>query len=340
MSLTKAWYPAVIGKKLKKSRPMQFKLFGQPFALYRDQSGQVVCVEDRCPHRGTPLSLGRVIQGQLECRYHGWRFAQQGRCSRIPTLAAGKEMPPNVHANTRACIEKYGVIWVWPEASTVSPPFPDFLFPTHPYQYRFSSWDVPVQCDLLLENLFDLSHLPFVHHNTLSRRSRAQPITFDLLDDPDAVFSANARYHSAKRKSVVETYKFIAPGLAQYEFNHVQRRNKIITQFYCVPMTKDTTRIFNYTFMKMHPLLFKLFNNPITMALGTPIAKLVTKQDKAILQGQYTNCKLGVDLKNRPVQADLLVLKYRQWAEDTSFASVWFNGYDTKACPMAAECMS
>ena len=44
------------------------------------------------------LSEGQVIDGQLECLYHGWQFNGSGQCTRIPQVsvffcsAAGREV--------------------------------------------------------------------------------------------------------------------------------------------------------------------------------------------------------------------------------------------------------
>lgn len=335
MNLKRFWYPILISKQLKKNKLIKAQIFGEPYVLYRDESNNPVCLEDRCPHRGTPLSLGKIWNGQLECSYHGWRFGENGTCLKIPTLTLDKQIPGKAHARYRACIEKHGAIWVLPEAGSDNTVlrFQDHFFPTTKsgqYLFRLSSWDVPVSYDLFIENLFDLSHLPFVHHNTLSRRSKAQPITFEIDNESDADFCGIAEYHKFKNVRFKEVYKFMAPCMAQYEFISHKNNSKIITQFYCVPFDKQKTRILCYTHMDCNPFIFKLLNNPFTLALGMPIAKLITKQDVSILQGQNQNRKLGVDLANQPVQADLLVSKYRKWATENNISSYWFQQYDNK----------
>jgi hypothetical protein len=47
-----------------------FELFGQAWVLFRSAQGGVSCVRDECAHRACPLSLGRVVDGSLECAYH------------------------------------------------------------------------------------------------------------------------------------------------------------------------------------------------------------------------------------------------------------------------------
>ena len=52
--------------------------------LYRKQSGQVVALEDRCPHRQAPLSLGKKEGDSIRCMYHGIKFDDTGKCIEVP----------------------------------------------------------------------------------------------------------------------------------------------------------------------------------------------------------------------------------------------------------------
>ena len=45
--------------------------FGQLVVLYRTSSGGVAALEDACPHRLAPLSMGRLKGDAIECGYHG-----------------------------------------------------------------------------------------------------------------------------------------------------------------------------------------------------------------------------------------------------------------------------
>jgi nitrite reductase (NADH) small subunit len=43
----------------------------------------VFAVDDRCPHRGNPLSTGTVSATAITCAMHGWRFdLRSGVCQR------------------------------------------------------------------------------------------------------------------------------------------------------------------------------------------------------------------------------------------------------------------
>ncbi|MGB8388676.1 Rieske 2Fe-2S domain-containing protein, partial [Mycobacterium sp.] len=66
--------------------------------VYRDLGGAVRAVEDRCPHRRLPLSMGRLTEdGSIQCPYHGWSFdGVTGRCTAIPNLRADERIPNGI----------------------------------------------------------------------------------------------------------------------------------------------------------------------------------------------------------------------------------------------------
>lgn len=82
--LKRFWYPTLPLSDLA-AEPKSFELLGQKIVLWLDQNQQPVALKDRCPHRSVPLSNdGAVIDGEIRCGYHGWRFGANGECTRIP----------------------------------------------------------------------------------------------------------------------------------------------------------------------------------------------------------------------------------------------------------------
>src|SRR3546814_13572004 len=86
MFLKNAWYVAAndheIGRHLHATR-----ILGEDIVLYRTLDGGVSALEDACPHRKLPLSMGRLLDDTVECGYHGLGFDCSGRCVRAPGLA-------------------------------------------------------------------------------------------------------------------------------------------------------------------------------------------------------------------------------------------------------------
>src|SRR5688500_7377718 len=85
------WY-AVARSEQVTDQPLATRLLNEPLVLWR-ANGQVAAFYDLCIHRGTPLWLGWVDQGQLVCAYHGWHYAASGACTRIPSLPPDRGIP-------------------------------------------------------------------------------------------------------------------------------------------------------------------------------------------------------------------------------------------------------
>ena len=85
------WYMPALAKSLKRGAMRREMLLGEPVLLGRDHAGTAFALRDICPHRGVPLSAGRIRDdNSVECPYHGWRFRKDGVCSKIPSLVPGQ----------------------------------------------------------------------------------------------------------------------------------------------------------------------------------------------------------------------------------------------------------
>lgn len=160
--LKNAWYMACWDRDLGDA-PMGVTMVGETIALYRANTGEVFGLEDRCPHRMAPLSLGRCEGTQLRCMCHGLVFNFDGSCAEIP----GQEhIPPTVRVRTYPVIEKYNAIWVWlGEADRADramlPEFEGYGSPKWAMEPGHMDYDAPAK--LVHDNLLDLSHVGFVH---------------------------------------------------------------------------------------------------------------------------------------------------------------------------------
>lgn len=165
MFLKNAWYCAGwshnlgIGQDDLLTRPIA----GKSVLLYRKLDGAAVAMEDRCPHRSAPLSLGRKEGDSVRCMYHGILFGPDGRCSHIPGMAA---IPDNARVPLLPVVEKDGWIWVWMGAPEKADPalICDALAPDSP-GWRLKTNHIHIHTNYRQEihNLADLSHVAWVH---------------------------------------------------------------------------------------------------------------------------------------------------------------------------------
>ena len=119
------WYPVAALDSLHADKPNQVYLLGQRLVVWRDASATWRAFADFCPHRGVPLSEGRLEEGgaTLACAYHGWRFEPGGACVDIPQ-AIGPAAVAAAVASPKACAVPFpvsarpdGLLWVWPRAN-------------------------------------------------------------------------------------------------------------------------------------------------------------------------------------------------------------------------------
>src|SRR5687768_16629783 len=85
-------------------------LLETPVLLYRKQDGTIAAIENRCPHRGAPLSLGCLKGDAVQCGYHGFTFDSDGRCIDVPSMKA-----PLAAARVRAfpVVEQPPYVWIY-----------------------------------------------------------------------------------------------------------------------------------------------------------------------------------------------------------------------------------
>ncbi|KAK9803468.1 hypothetical protein WJX73_005184 [Symbiochloris irregularis] len=62
------WHPVAFAHQLQPGGLITFDLFGQPWVMFRGTDGSLSCIKDECAHRACPLSLGKIVDGQLVCR--------------------------------------------------------------------------------------------------------------------------------------------------------------------------------------------------------------------------------------------------------------------------------
>lgn len=184
-----AWYPAAWSRDIT-TKPKQQRLLGQLVALYRGEEGSVFAVEDACPHRLAPLSLGRVRGSAIECGYHGLQFdGVTGRCIRIP---GQQRIPQTARVTAFPVVEKMGLVWIWMGNPALADPKNIYDLP----QYSDPAWSavegdaLHIGCNYLnlADNLCDPAHVNFVHLSTLGSASGEEvPIHTEKLSDDHLV---------------------------------------------------------------------------------------------------------------------------------------------------------
>ena len=101
-----AWYVACTPDEID-GKPLGRQICGERLVFYRGADG-VAALEDFCPHRGAPLSLGSVRDGHLVCGYHGLVMGPAGKCVSMPCQRVGGIPPVLGRACVRSAFELRG----------------------------------------------------------------------------------------------------------------------------------------------------------------------------------------------------------------------------------------
>jgi len=163
------WYVAARSEEIGTERPLGRRICNQPMAFFRNAAGQVAAVEDFCPHRGAPLSLGFVQGDTLVCGYHGLAMGGDGKtvsmpCQRVRGFPAISSYP--VH-------EANGFVWVWPgDANRADVALvPAFEWMGNPaFGYGGGLYHIGCDYRLMIDNLMDLTHETYVHSNSIGQK--------------------------------------------------------------------------------------------------------------------------------------------------------------------------
>jgi phenylpropionate dioxygenase-like ring-hydroxylating dioxygenase large terminal subunit len=187
VALANSWHPVARSVEVA-TQPVAATLLGRPVVLWRTPSGAVLAAPDRCPHRQAPLSAGTVDEGCLTCAYHGWTFADEGRCIRVPSAGEGIPPPPRAHLEPFGCEERYGLVWVC--LGRPSAPIPWIAQDSDP---SFRRINTPVEvwnCSAtrMVDNFLDITHFPFVHVGTFGRAQDTLVPRFELQSLDDGYF--------------------------------------------------------------------------------------------------------------------------------------------------------
>lgn len=163
-----AWYVAATPDEIE-GRPLGRRICGEALVFWREADGRVAAVEDFCPHRGAPLSLGRVCDGRLVCGYHGLEMGGDGRTVAMP----GQRVRGFPCLKRFAVREHGGYIWVWPgeAAQAEDTPLPRLPWVDEPgWAHGGGLYHIACDYRLMIDNLMDLTHETYVHSTSIGQK--------------------------------------------------------------------------------------------------------------------------------------------------------------------------
>ena len=160
------WYVACTPDEYQE-KPLGRTICGENIVFYQSDTG-VAAVEDFCPHRGAPLSLGYVEDGLLVCGYHGLKMGSDGKTAAMPGQRV-RGFPCN---RSYPVVERHGFVWVWTGDSDLADEskIPELEWANNP-EWAYGGGLFHINCDyrLMIDNLMDLTHETYVHASSIGQ---------------------------------------------------------------------------------------------------------------------------------------------------------------------------
>ncbi|MBF8178629.1 aromatic ring-hydroxylating dioxygenase subunit alpha [Herminiimonas contaminans] len=298
------WYPIAWSRDISRTLSAR-KIVEQEVVLFRTEAGGVVAMEDACPHRLLPLSMGKLKGDAIECGYHGMTYDCSGKCVRVP----GQEIvPPSAIVKTYPTHENMGLVWIWMGNPTLADKSKVFDLP----QYHDPAWssaegdalEIKANYLSLADNLCDPAHVSFVHLSTLGNAASEDiPVMHEEQDGkmltwrwiidapPIPIFKKYGNF-----KGNVDRwhyYHYYAPSIAIIDFGSADtgtgapegRRDNCMQIYACHFMTPvdQETSIDHWLHVKNFPA-----DSTLNAALSAEF-RIAFAEDKAILEAIQRN---------------------------------------------------
>jgi phenylpropionate dioxygenase-like ring-hydroxylating dioxygenase large terminal subunit len=300
------WYVILESGELKRNSPLFVKRLNESLALWRDEKGQACCIADRCCHRGASLAKGKIIDGMLECPFHGFLYDVNGKVKVIPANGKNRPVPESMKVESYKTYEAFGLIWIWwgEEEKRTEKPF--FFSELKDFSWSGFRDHWNVHYSRAIENQLDVVHIPFVHKTTIGRGKKTlvngpvvvrknELITFyvnNVVDDgetiplkPDEIADYKSLFHLS----------FHYPNIWQ---NYISDNIRAFAAF--IPVDEENTIVLIRYYQKMVkiPLLRELFN-----FAGKISSIIILRQDKRVVTTQWPK-KSGLRMNERLIIGD------------------------------------
>ncbi len=162
------WYVACSAEEID-VKPLGRTICNERIVFYRGPEGKAVALEDFCPHRGAPLSLGTVCEGNLVCGYHGLAMGCDGKTVSMP----GQRVRGFPAIRSFPIQERYGFVWIWPGEQEKADPalIPHMEWHDNPdWAYGGGKYHLKADYRLMIDNLMDLTHETYVHSTSIGQQ--------------------------------------------------------------------------------------------------------------------------------------------------------------------------
>lgn len=302
MNFTDFWYVVALSEQLTHKTVLARTVLDEWLAIFRDSQGNPVALQDRCLHRNSRLSAGKLLSGNLQCPYHGWQYDSSGKVVSVPAEGANKCVGVSRQAKSYATQEQDGYVYVCLGSPAAEP----FAMP----HYRSSGWltvrvinrfnNTVTNC---AENFIDIPHTASVHPG-IFRNAKQQQLQMTVNRSEGKV---SATYHQETNnlgwfswffnphaEEISHIDRFCMPNVTSVEYDMGRSRHCFITS-QSIPETSSTTLVYTDV----------TFNYGIWNRLASPFVrwtaqKIIAQDIVALQRQQETIEKYGEHFTHTP----------------------------------------
>jgi 3-ketosteroid 9alpha-monooxygenase subunit A len=165
------WFVIGFSDELAVGQVMPLRYFGQELVLFRGEDGTANLLDAYCAHLGANLAAGgKVVGCNIECPFHAWRYAGDGRCVEIPYAS---KIPKKALVRAWQVREQSGLLFMWHHAEGAAPSYdmPDMPEWANPSWTRWtmSKLSIRTHPKEIVENVVDKAHFPRVHNTHVDK---------------------------------------------------------------------------------------------------------------------------------------------------------------------------
>ena len=298
------WYVIADAAQVRAGRPLALRRFGESLVLWRDAQGRVAGLPDRCPHRGVPLSHGKVREGNIECPFHGFRFDGHGQCVGIPSEGDDPGLVSRYRTPALELREAHGWIWLWRGQPREQYPEIEYFDAVQPGDVRHTTSVVwATNYIRVIENQIDFTHLAFVHATTIGAGMPKTKITVHTKVDGDRIRAwadDPRRIRPGQREGYVE---LLAPNAWILTF-----APNMVNVAAFVPIDETHTEIYMRLYQRVIKIPGLAWLLCTVMSLSN---RVILNQDRRVVEGSQPP-RPRPDHREMLVPSDEPVIAYRR----------------------------
>lgn len=321
-ALVNDWHAVAFSSDVADGAILATRLLGEELVIWR-HAGKVQVWTDLCIHRGAQLSKGWIIDGNIVCPYHGWRYNCDGQCVLIPAHP-NVAPPPKARTLAHRVVERYGLIWAsLGDPGHDVPAFPEWGneqfrgFHAGPYQFANAFRSV--------ENFLDATHFPFVHSGFNGVMDTPDQINdYQVSKGPDGLATTGVRVfqpfgdHRQIPVNAEYFYRALRPTTAYFN-KHLRIADPAQTH-----LGSDDDRFCMLLNAQPQDEMNCIIRLAVAINYGPELTEddirrrqdAVFEQDRAIVATQHPE-RIPLDVRAElHMRSDKLGLEYRRWLRE------------------------